>query len=166
MISGNMVGSYSQMGKTFILVDESGTEITGVVTENVQAFDATAADVKIGKTFVSDDGCLEGTDTKTYRVKFATYLIFPNENFSIPLQQYDAYDYTDFNAMISVFNTTKFDSTSIEKIVIFDSVYNTGSNNSLSDVSKDKDTKSINLNIVNNTNNIYIVHYSTYREEY
>ena len=39
MISGNMVGSYSQLGKTFIITDADGNELTGVVTENVQIFD-------------------------------------------------------------------------------------------------------------------------------
>ena len=33
MICGNMVGSYSQIGKTFTLVDEDGNEIVGVVVD-------------------------------------------------------------------------------------------------------------------------------------
>ena len=32
-IYGNMVGAYSQMGKTFILEDENSNEMTGVVTD-------------------------------------------------------------------------------------------------------------------------------------
>ena len=32
-ISGNLVGSYSQIGKTFILTDENGNELTGVVVD-------------------------------------------------------------------------------------------------------------------------------------
>ena len=60
-ISGNMVGMYSTIGKTFVLVDESGSEITGIITENVQVFDATPADVNVGKKFASNDGFSIGT---------------------------------------------------------------------------------------------------------
>ena len=165
MISGNMVGMYSTIGKTLIIVDEEGNELTGVITDNVHVFDATPDDVKVGKKFASSDGVLEGVDTKTYRVTFATYLIFPNENFSIPLQQYDAYDYTQFQAIISTFNTGVTDSTAATKISAYDGVYDVGSNIKISNVTKNSETKSVDLNIVNSTNDIYIIHYNTYKEE-
>lgn len=164
-ISGNLVGMYSSIGKTVILVDADGNEVTGVVTENVKVFDATPEDVKIGKTFAGEEGVLEGTDTKTYRVIFASYLVFPGEIFSIPLVDYDSYNYTKFQATIALFNTTVLDSTSVDKTVINDAVYNVNSNVKLSDVTKNLGTKSVDLNIVNDTDNIYIVHYSTYKEE-
>ena len=165
MISGNMVGSYSQIGKTFILVDEDGMELTGVITENVHVFDATPADVKIGKTFVSDDGVLEGIDTRTYHTTHAVCLILPGENFSIPLEKDNKYDYTKFQAMIAKFNTTEFDSVAVDKVSINDVVYDANSTVKLSDVTKNSLSQSIDLNIANNTDNFYIVHYNTYKEE-
>ena len=61
MISGNMVGSYSQLGKTFILTDEYGNEITGVVVDQETVFTATDNDVREGKTYASNDGVSVGT---------------------------------------------------------------------------------------------------------
>jgi hypothetical protein len=61
MISGNMVGTYSAIGKTFILVDENGNEITGVVVDKETVFTATDNDVREGKVYASDDGVSVGT---------------------------------------------------------------------------------------------------------
>lgn len=60
-ISGNMVGSYSAIGKTFILVDEDGNEITGVVVDKQTIFTATDDDVREGKVYASNDGVSIGT---------------------------------------------------------------------------------------------------------
>ena len=165
MISGNMVGSYSQMGKTFIIQDSDGNEITGVVTGEETVFTATADDIKIGKIAATDEGIVEGTDTKTYRTNQAFRVILPDQSFSIPMDKYDTYNYTKFQAMIAEFNTTPFDSTSVSKISINNSVYAVNSTIKLSDVTKNSSTKSIDLNITNDTDNIYIIHYSTYKEE-
>jgi hypothetical protein len=61
MICGNMVGSYSSLGKTFILQDEDGNEITGVVVDSEVIFTATDADVRAGKVYASDEGVSIGT---------------------------------------------------------------------------------------------------------
>ncbi len=61
MISGNMVGAYSSLGKTFILQDEDGNEITGVVVDSEVIFTATDADVRAGKVYASNDGVSIGT---------------------------------------------------------------------------------------------------------
>ena len=61
MISGNMVGSYSQLGKTLVLEDEQGNAITGVIVGQETIFDATPADVRFGKTFANDEGVQVGT---------------------------------------------------------------------------------------------------------
>ena len=61
MISGNMVGSYSQIGKTFVLVDENGNEVTGVIVGSEVIFTATDEDVRAGKVYASNDGVSVGT---------------------------------------------------------------------------------------------------------
>lgn len=60
-IIGNMVGCYSPMGKTFILVDEDGVEIPGVIVESEVIFTATDSDVAIGKVYASNNGVSIGT---------------------------------------------------------------------------------------------------------
>lgn len=61
MISGNMVGAYSQIGKTFILVDADGNEFTGVVVDQETIFTAADDDVREGKVYASNDGVSVGT---------------------------------------------------------------------------------------------------------
>ena len=61
MINGNMVGSYSQIGKTLTFVDEDGNEITGVIVDSEVIFTATDSDVRAGKTYASNDGVSVGT---------------------------------------------------------------------------------------------------------
>ena len=148
--------------KTIVLEDESGNEIvTGVVVGQKTVFDATPADVKAGKIFASDEGVQEGTDTKTYRTTFGSQYVLNGESFSITLEKYDGYNYTKFNAMISSLNTT----ISVNKIVINDAVYNVNSTTKLASVTKNASTKSIDLNITNNTGNTCVIYYSTYEEE-
>ncbi len=59
-IVGNMIGCYSPMGKTFIIEDENGNEITGIVVDQETVFTATAADIVKGKVAGTDDGVVVG----------------------------------------------------------------------------------------------------------
>ena len=120
---GNPVGGGS-LPKTLILTDENGVEVVGVVVGQKTVFDATEEDVKIGKTFASDSGVMVGTDTRTYRTYHASCAIFPGESFTIPLSEYDQYNYTEFQAMIAEFNTSSLDSTSVSKVSLNNAVYN------------------------------------------
>ena len=61
MIIGNMVGSYSSMGKTMIIVDENGNELVGVVVDSEVIFTAVDTDVRKGKVYASDEGVSVGT---------------------------------------------------------------------------------------------------------
>lgn len=151
--------------KTVILMDESGNEFTGVVTDSVQVFSATTDDIKIGKIAATDDGIVEGTDTRTYRTTQGSFLISPSQNFTIPLDKYDQYNYTKFQCIISKFNTSFDDSVETDKIVINDSVYRANSTNAISQVTKNNDTKSVDLNIANDTQDTYVIHYMTYKGE-
>ena len=60
-IVGNMIGCYSPMGKTMILVDENGNELTGIVVDQETILTATAADIVAGKTAGTEDGIVVGT---------------------------------------------------------------------------------------------------------
>jgi hypothetical protein len=167
MISGNMVGSYSQMGKTFILVDENGAEITGVCVDNPVVFTAGDNDVREGMVYASDDGVSTGTkDIPIYRTFAGNYIIKPGAKFSIPMPDYNQYDYTVFQCMISLIDFSNINnSVATNMISIKNSVYEVNSTVKLSDISKNVDTKSIDLNINNDSENYYFIHYFTYREE-
>ena len=162
---GNPVGGFCYP-KTYILTDENGNEMaTGVVVGEKTVFDATPADVRVDKVFASDEGVQVGIDTKTYRTTFGIKYILSGESFSIPLDKYDSYNYTKFTAMISSFNTSDLDSVAVNKVSVNDAVYTVNSTTKLSDVTKNTSTKSIDLNIVNNTGSTCIIYYSTYKEE-
>lgn len=153
------------MPKLIEIADGNGNTFIGAVTDSEVALDATRADVKVGKMFAANEGIQEGEDTKTYRTTIMNYLIFPGENYSIPLSQYDQYNYTKLNCMIAKFNTAISDSTAVEKVVLNDCVYNVNSTVALSSVIKNKETTSIDLNIANDTEYTYVVYVATYKEE-
>lgn len=60
-IVGNMAGCYSPIGKTFIITDENGNEVTGIVVDQETVFTATAADIVKGKTAGTEEGVVVGT---------------------------------------------------------------------------------------------------------
>lgn len=162
---GNPVGGFCYP-KTYILTDENGNEMaTGVVVGEKTVFDATPADVNVGKIFASDEGVQEGTNTKKYRTTRGSKIVLPGESYFIKLDQYEQYNYTEFQAMIAEFNTTNEDSVSVVKVSLNNSVYNVNSIVKLSDVTTDPATQSINLNIVNNTDNQHVIHYMVYKED-
>lgn len=164
VIYGNPSGGFG-MPRLIEIADENGNTFIGTVTDSEINLDATRADVKVGKKFAGNDGIEEGTDTKTYRTYHATKLILPGDNFSIPLEEYEQYNYTKFQAMIAEFNTDQYDSTSVSKISVNDAVYNVNSNSKISDVTKNSSLKSIDLNIINSTDKTFCIFYNTYKEE-
>ena len=60
-IVGNMVGSYSSIGKTLVFEDEDGNEIVGVIVDQETIITATSADIVAGKTAATEEGIVVGT---------------------------------------------------------------------------------------------------------
>ena len=165
-IYGNMIGSSGGiLGKTVEIISDDGVDLIGVVVDQEQVLDAKPSDVRIGKKVVSDNGIIEGTNTINYRTQSGSRLIKPGQSFSIPLTMYNQYDYTKFQGIIVLFNSDYSDSAETMAITINDSVFSATNYNKLSDITKNIDTKSIDLNITNNSDNIYSIRYFTYREE-
>lgn len=164
-IFGNPVGSYTHLGKTFTLIDESGAEYTGVVVENEQKFTATDNDVRKDIVYASNEGASVGTKViPAYHTTEGAKLITVGSDFKFVLSDYDAYDYTKLQVIICAYNSSLTDSVSAEKISINDSVYNVGSTNVLSSVTKDSTNKAIDLGISNTGSNSYVIRYFTYKE--
>ena len=165
-IYGNPVGG-ALNAKTFMLEVNGGkTEIAATVVGEETVFDATPNDVRTGKTFATSSGVAVGTkDIPAYRTAQGAVIIKPNENFSIVLEGYSQYDYTKLQCLISKFNTSVDDSVAVDKVVIGDNVYAVNSTIPLAAVTKDSATKSIKLNIKNESSVDYVLRYFTYREE-
>ena len=60
VIMGNMCGAYSNIGKSMVITDETGVELTGIIVDNITVFDATPSDVKINKIFAGEEGVQVG----------------------------------------------------------------------------------------------------------
>lgn len=167
MISGNMVGSYSQLGRTLTIVDENGEELIGVIVDQETKFTACDNDVRKGMIYAGDDGVSTGTkDIPIYRTRAGVHTIMPNSKFAIPIPEYNGYDYTTFQCMIALVDFSDINnSVSTSMISIKDYVYEVNSTTKLANVSKNQDTQSIDLNINNNSNNYFLIYYFTYRQE-
>ena len=165
-IYGNPVGG-ALNAKTFMLEVNGGkTEIAATVVGEETVFDATPNDVRTGKKFATSSGVEVGTkDIPAYRTAQGAVIIKPNENFSIVLEGYSQYDYTKLQCLISKFNTSVDDRVAVDKVVIGDNVYAVNSTIPLAAVTKDAATKSIKLNIKNESSVDYVLRYFTYREE-
>lgn len=166
-ISGNLVGSYSQIGKTFILQDENGNELVGVVTDNAQVFDAIDTDVRTGKKYVSDLGMGVGiNDIPAYHTFQGTRVISAGKPLTLPNldSKIDNYDYTKMQAIICGFNTNLVNSVSAEHVCIDDNVYLVQSVESLSEIVKNHETKIIDFGITNESTKMKIIRYFMYKE--
>ena len=166
-IFGNMIGSTGGiLGKTVEIISDDGVDLMGVVVDQEQILDAVASkDIREGKTAVTNEGLVIGSKRiPAYDTTQSTFLVRPGQNFSIPLSGYDKYDYTKFQCMIAKYDSNPLLRMSIDRIVMNDNVYAVNSSEIVSNVTKNSNTKSIDLNITNNTEDIYIIYYFTYKE--
>lgn len=149
---------------TYILVDEDGNEIPAVFVENKQVFTATANDIRIGTTAVTESGVTEGTkEIPAYVTDEGLCVIPKNGAFTITHKHYD---FTKLQAIVCAYNTSNTNSVAAKKIVIEGNVYNPNSTISLAEVVKDFEKGAINFGIVNDLGSICIIRYFMYKEVY
>ncbi len=164
-IYGNTVGGFSPI-KVMQLELEDGTVLEGVVAEEAPVVDATENDVRKGKTVITSAGVIEGQkDIPAYRTTAGTRRIRPGDSFSIPLPLYDKYDYTKMQCIIVQYNTSLDNSVAADRVVINDCLYSVLSMEKISTLTKNFTDKSIDFNIINDSENTYVIRYFTYREE-
>lgn len=162
IINGRQVGGGAPV-KTITLVNENGEEITAVVIGKDFIFDATAEDVKEGKTFASDLGVDVGVNEHMYNAQHGTCLINPGDNFSVTLNENDEYNYAAFQAIVTMSDMSADNSMFANKIVLNNAVYDVASGAKVSDVTKNHASKSVDFNMVNDTDSVYVIHYITYK---
>ncbi len=158
----------SDVGETYILVDANGNEVVGVVVDNEVVFDATANDIRLGKTAATEGGVTLGEKViPTYFTTEGMKIITSGKMFSIELLDssgIERYDYTKLQVIICPRNKTLLDSVSAEKVVINNKVYEVNSTQALGDVTKNSTKRAIELNVINETNIPYILRFFTYKE--
>lgn len=167
-IYGNMVGSSGGiLGKTIEIISDDGADLMGVVVDQETVLTAVASkDIREGTTAITDEGLVTGSKRiPAYETTQGFRIIHPGNTFTIKQLEYNKYDYTQLQCMIAPFNNTISDSCAVDKIVINNAVFNTGSANKIADVTKNIETQSIDLNITNTSSNIYLIYFFTYKEE-
>ena len=75
------------------------------------------------------------------------------------------YMFTALQCIIAPYNTSLSGSVAADKIAIGNSVYSAGSSDKLSDITQNEETKSVDLNITNNSGKPYVIHYFMYKQE-
>ena len=164
--SGTGGGTVEVAPDTIILVDDNGTEVTAFLTEEEVDLTATANDIRLGTTAVTDDGFTEGTKViPSYYTSEGFKVIPAGSEMKISFYS-DLYDYTKFQAIICAYNTSAVDSVSAEKISINDKVYAVNSIVELADVVTDSKNQAINLSLINENEKSVVVRFFTYKEVY
>lgn len=153
-IIGNMVGGTSKI--TVVQMElEDGTVLEGVVTDDAPVVDATAQDIRYGKTAITEYGVTVGK-YKAQRAMSSSLLVKPGDACVIQFDD-DMYDYAAFQCAITASGAIKYASIN-NKIVSVDGA-------EISTITKDVNTKSINLNFTNDSEDTYEILYTTYRDD-
>ena len=101
IIYGTPVGG-SALPKSYVLETEDGVQLVGVLVGEETVMTATANDIRKGKIAATENGIIEGEkNIPSYETTQSNYMIFSGENYSIPLEGTDKYDYTKFQAVIN-----------------------------------------------------------------
>lgn len=151
--------------KSYVFVDESGNEVTGVLVSQETVFDATVNDVREGKIFGTETGVKTGEKViPSYHTTEGYQIITNGSEFKIPIARLDLYAFTKLQVIICPYNSSIAGSVAAEKVAINEGVYAVNSTELLATVTKDGENKSINLGITNNSGSLYVLRYITYKE--
>ena len=153
----------------YILVDESGNEYPAVLLDEGVELTATENDIRQGTIAVTDKGITTGEKVIPAYHTFEGCRVIPAGSIvSIPDLKPDinSYDYTKLQAMVCLFNTTVEDSVYTEKISVNDNVYNVQSIDAIAPVTKNHESKSVNMGITNVSDKDWVLRYFMYKEIY
>lgn len=160
MICGNKVGGAREC-KTYILEGSGGTEVYGVIVDELEMFDACCHDVVAGKKFASDTGVGVGVnDSPCCCAVNGVHEVYPGVDFILTIPERDIWDYTSLQCMMS----PKDAPYQIDKVAIDDIVYSSDGTQ-LAVITKDATNKTIRFNITNNTADIYLLYFFVCKEE-
>lgn len=151
----------------YIIRDDAGNELVGVLTDVKPVLDATANDIRKGVTAVTEEGITEGT--KIIPKNYTTYgdiLVFSGDDFYIQLanKELALADFVKLQAIICEYTGNTKESKAAEFVVIDNAVYAVRSSAKIADVTKDIENNIINLGITNTSEKDYVMRYITCKE--
>lgn len=159
MIYGNKIGG-ERDAKTYI-IEGNGVELIGVVVDEFTMFDASSYDVRTGKVFACNEGVMVGSnDAPSFRFTNGISEIAPGDKFLFKVVPHDHLNYTILTCMIApVSNPYK-----IDRVVIEGNVFNS-EGVKIAEAVVDEVNKVVDLNIVNNTAEPYLLYFFIGTEE-
>lgn len=150
---------------TIILVDENGVELVAVKTDEEVDLTATTNDIRAGTVAVTDDGVVTGTkEIPGYHTTEGTIVVKPGNALTIPYYS-DECQYDKLQVIVCDYNTSVDDSVNTKMVVINNKVYDTSNMNELATVTVDLETQSIDLGLINTTDNSLVIRYMSIKEE-
>lgn len=153
-------------GQTYVLIDEEGNEYPAVYLGEETVFDATANDIREGKTAVSESGVVVGTkEIPAYITTEGRRVITAGKPISLKMTG-GKHNHTKLQAIVCSYNTSMSNSVAAEKVCIENSVYPVASIEVISTVMSDDTTETIEFGITNDGTKPVIVRFFTYKEEY
>ena len=155
---------FEEAKTVYMIVTEDDEEFAQLITQEEVELTATANDIRLGTTAVTEKGVTEGEKfIPSYHTEQGVRVIRPNKPFVLPFDN-DLYDYTKLQAMTAPFNKSISNSVAVDRVVIEDAVYLPGTTEPISTVAKDDENKAINFGVING-DTPSVIHYFTYREE-
>lgn len=160
-ILGNSVGAFG-FPKTYVLIDENGTEYTATYVESETIFTATDNDVREGFVYAGDSGVSTGSKTipnyhTTYGYRFAT----AGSEVSISVPEFD---YSNLFVTITTYDSSVNESLLTTYVAIDNGMYAVGNVTKISDITIDTINEKINLGITVAEKSV--VRYLVTREEF
>lgn len=156
----------SSADTVYEVVDETGATMYGVLTEEEVEIDATANDIRLGMTAVTDEGLTVGEkDIPKYHTSEGSRLIPAGSDYTIVLYDTDKAAYTKLQALVCDYNTSMLDSVATIMVSINGKVYAVQSTDELATVTSDVDNGHIRLNLTNDKDTPCLIRYFTYKED-
>lgn len=161
---GALIDAIESMPASIILRDENGAEAVATLVETATVFTATENDIREGTVAATEKGVTVGTKViPSYHTTEGQRFIKSGERYIIPFGD-ELYDFNKFQAIICPYNKSIEKSVAADKVVINNGVYPVNSADLLATVTKDSESKTIDLGITNDSENLYVLRFITYKE--
>lgn len=157
-------------GTSKFLITESG-DIGGLMRKDADPSKILTAnpneDIRQNKVAITASGKVTGTAIiPSYETSTGQVVVPVDGTLEIHLALNDTYDYTELQCIVCEYDTDIDNSLLDTQKVIGDTLYTTGSKSIVSQVTKDSETKTIQLGITNNLEIPVVIRYFTYKELY
>lgn len=159
-ILGNALGAFG-FPKTYILTDENGNELVGVVTESEIIFTATDNDVREGSVYAGDGGVSTGTkEIPPYYARYGLKVLLAGKEAIISVPKYN---YSNLLITISTYDTDINQSVDVSYVSVDNSIYEIGNSIKISDAIMNEEAHQIELGVTVSEKSV--LRYSVIMEE-